>query len=166
MSVSLAALETHFFQILRRPKPERRVKPNLRERDTKVTDNFLLLPPPPCSSSFVFDNRWVVPYNPYLTMRYQCHINVEVCSSITTMKYLYKYVYKGHDRALAMVQREAGALPTIALQAVQVGLMGTMCLPPGMKSKITSMGDMSMPAKLAIGFLPLSCTACTPMFTP
>ncbi len=27
------------------------------------------------------------------------------------MKYLYKYVYKGHDRALAMVQPEVGALP-------------------------------------------------------
>jgi hypothetical protein len=115
--VSLAALEIHFFQILKRPKPERRAKPNLRERDTKVTDNFLLLYPPPCSSGFVFDNRWVVPYNPYLTMRYQCHINVEVCSSITAVKYLYKYVYKGHDRALAVVQLEAGALPAIASQA-------------------------------------------------
>jgi hypothetical protein len=101
--VSLAALEIHFFQILKHPKPERRAKPNLRERNTKVTDNFLLLSPPPCSSGFVFDNRWVVPYNPYLTMRYQCHINVEVCNSITAVKYLYKYVYKGHDRALAMV---------------------------------------------------------------
>jgi hypothetical protein len=81
-----------------------------RPLDAKVTNNFLLLPPPPCSSGFVFYNRWVVPYNPYLTMRYQCHINVKVCSSITTVKYLYKYVYKGHDRALAVVQTEAGAL--------------------------------------------------------
>jgi len=72
------------------------------------------LPPPSCSSSFVFDNRWVIPYNPYLTMRYQCHINVEVCRSITVVKYLYKYVYKGHDRALAVVQPEARALSAIA----------------------------------------------------
>ncbi|XP_062208911.1 uncharacterized protein LOC133910581 [Phragmites australis] len=47
----------------------------------------------------VLDNRWVVPYNPTLLMRYNCHINVEVCSSIKAVKYLYKYVYKGHDRA-------------------------------------------------------------------
>jgi hypothetical protein len=47
-------------------------------------------------------------------MRYQCHINVEVCSSITVVKYLYKYVYKGHDRALAVVQPEARALSAIA----------------------------------------------------
>ncbi|CAB4419743.1 unnamed protein product [Rhizophagus irregularis] len=28
------------------------------------------------------DNRWVVPYNPYLITKYNCHINVEICSSI------------------------------------------------------------------------------------
>jgi hypothetical protein len=31
-------------------------------------------------------------------MRYNCHINVEVCSSIKSVKYLYKHIYKGHDR--------------------------------------------------------------------
>jgi hypothetical protein len=41
------------------------------------------------------DNRWVVPYNPYLTRRYKCHVNLEVCSSIKVIKYLYKYIYKG-----------------------------------------------------------------------
>ena len=45
------------------------------------------------------DNRWVVPYNPYLLRRYNCHINVEGCSSIKAMNYLFKYIYKGHDRA-------------------------------------------------------------------
>ncbi len=90
----------------------------------KVTNNFLLLPPPPCSSGFVFDNRWVVLYNPYLTMRYRCHVNVEVCSSITVVKYLYKYVYKGHDRALVVVQLEAGALPAAAPQAATGGANG------------------------------------------
>jgi len=95
-----------------------------RPLDAKVTNNFLLLPPPPCSSSFFFDNRWVVPYIPYLTMRYQCHINVEVCSSITAMKYLYKYVYKDHDRALVVVQPEAGALLATAPQAATGGANG------------------------------------------
>ncbi|XP_052889466.1 uncharacterized protein LOC128297803 [Anopheles moucheti] len=30
--------------------------------------------------------------------KYDCHINVEICNSISSVKYLYKYVYKGHDR--------------------------------------------------------------------
>ncbi|KAL6603039.1 hypothetical protein ACP70R_043400 [Stipagrostis hirtigluma subsp. patula] len=47
----------------------------------------------------LLDNKWVVPYNPYLLMRYNCHINLEVCSSIKAVKYLFKYIYKGHDRA-------------------------------------------------------------------
>uniref|UniRef100_A0A453BGH0 ATP-dependent DNA helicase n=1 Tax=Aegilops tauschii subsp. strangulata TaxID=200361 RepID=A0A453BGH0_AEGTS len=45
------------------------------------------------------DNRWVVPYNPFLLMTYNCHINVEACSSIKAVKYLFKYIYKGHDKA-------------------------------------------------------------------
>ncbi|XP_074314477.1 uncharacterized protein LOC141649693 [Silene latifolia] len=44
------------------------------------------------------DNRWVVPYNPFLLARFDCHLNVEVCSMIKAVKYLYKYVYKGHDQ--------------------------------------------------------------------
>lgn len=49
------------------------------------------------------DNRWVVPYNPYLLRMFNCHINVEVCSSIKAVKYLFKYIYKGHDRASVSV---------------------------------------------------------------
>ena len=46
------------------------------------------------------DNRWVVPYNPYLLLKFNAHINVEICSTVSAVKYLYKYVYKGHDRAI------------------------------------------------------------------
>ncbi|KAM0849405.1 hypothetical protein ACQ4PT_053753 [Festuca glaucescens] len=47
----------------------------------------------------LLDNRWVVPYNPHLLRHLNCHINVEACSSIKAVKYLFKYIYKGHDRA-------------------------------------------------------------------
>ena len=44
------------------------------------------------------DNSWVVPYNPFLLKMFNCHINLEICSSIKAVKYIYKYVYKGFDR--------------------------------------------------------------------
>ncbi|GBM29244.1 hypothetical protein AVEN_1423-1 [Araneus ventricosus] len=54
-------------------------------------------------------NRWVVPYNPWLLNKFNAHINVEVCASVKSVKYLYKYVYKGHDAASVKIQKE-GAL--------------------------------------------------------
>jgi hypothetical protein len=45
------------------------------------------------------DNRWVVSHNVYLSTKYNAHINVQVCNIIRAVKYLFKYVYKGHDRA-------------------------------------------------------------------
>ncbi len=51
------------------------------------------------------DNRWVVPYNPYLLMKYDAHINVEVCATVKSIKYLFKYVYKGHDCANIKLER-------------------------------------------------------------
>ena len=48
----------------------------------------------------VIDNSWIVPYNPYLLLKYDCHINVESCTSTKVAKYLYKYVTKGNSRAM------------------------------------------------------------------
>ena len=45
------------------------------------------------------NNQWVVCYSPYLIWKYRCHINVESIASVKAVKYIYKYVYKGHDRA-------------------------------------------------------------------
>lgn len=47
----------------------------------------------------VLDNRHVVPYNPYLTKKYNCHINVEMCATVKCVKYLFKYIWKGYDAA-------------------------------------------------------------------
>ena len=56
-------------------------------------------------SGFKITNEWIVPYNPYLSLRYNCHINIEICSSLDAIKYLYKYMYKGADSANIVLSR-------------------------------------------------------------
>ncbi|XP_046468080.2 uncharacterized protein [Neodiprion pinetum] len=49
------------------------------------------------------DNSMVVPHNPYLLAMYDCHMNVEHCASIMAIKYVFKYIHKGHDRARVQI---------------------------------------------------------------
>ncbi|XP_027167961.1 uncharacterized protein LOC113767954 [Coffea eugenioides] len=63
--------------------------PEYRMRDDRVQIKI---------KSVLLDNRWVVPYNPYLLAKFDCHLNIEICSTIKAVKYIYKYIYKGHDR--------------------------------------------------------------------
>jgi len=53
----------------------------------------------------VVTNQWVVPYNPFLLRQFNCHINVEICSSIKSIKYICKYLTKGADQAVFELQR-------------------------------------------------------------
>ena len=47
---------------------------------------------------FAMDNRWVIPYSPFLLLKMECHINVELTFNVRSIKYIHKYLYKGHDR--------------------------------------------------------------------
>ena len=49
---------------------------------------------------FILDNQWIVPYSPFFLRQMKCHINVEICSSVTSIKYILKYTHKGTDRAV------------------------------------------------------------------
>lgn len=49
------------------------------------------------------NNCDVVPYNPYLLAKFNCHINVEVCTTVKSVKYIYKYIYKGYDSATVSI---------------------------------------------------------------
>jgi hypothetical protein len=83
-------VENDRYPLYARPDNGRKVTKRVRQADGNYVD-------------FDFDNRRVVPYNPYLLKRYNCHINLELCSSVKTVKYLYKYVYKGPDRAMVAI---------------------------------------------------------------
>lgn len=52
------------------------------------------------------NNSMVVPYSPILLKHYECHINVEYCAHISGMKYIFKYLTKGPDRAFLKLQNE------------------------------------------------------------
>lgn len=54
----------------------------------------------------VFDNRHLVPYNPGLSRKFNCHINVELTSGIRAVKYIYKYIFKGEDRAVVQIDAQ------------------------------------------------------------
>jgi hypothetical protein len=56
----------------------------------------------------ILTNQNIVPYNPYLLKKFDCHINVEWCSSVNTMKYLFKYIFKGVDMARLLLMNRNG----------------------------------------------------------
>ncbi|GKA30053.1 putative helicase [Tanacetum coccineum] len=74
--------------------------PHYRRRDSKVTVK---------KGKFIFDNKHVVPHNRYLLLKYRAHINVEWCNKSRAIKYLFKYLNKGPDRATIVIQENVTA---------------------------------------------------------
>ena len=45
-------------------------------------------------------NANIIPYSPYFVQKYNCHVNLECCASIKSMKYIFKCEFKGNDMAI------------------------------------------------------------------
>ncbi|GKC95719.1 uncharacterized protein Tco_1161161, partial [Tanacetum coccineum] len=65
--------------------------------------------------NIMLDNRFVVPHNIDLIVKYDGHINVEWCNQGTLVKYLFSYLNKGPDRATVVIEgqrNETNTTPT------------------------------------------------------
>lgn len=60
--------------------------PIYKRRNTGITVNV---------RKAVLDNQNVVPFNRDLLVKYQCHMNIEICCHARSLKYLFKYCLKG-----------------------------------------------------------------------
>ncbi|GKV43081.1 hypothetical protein SLEP1_g50419 [Rubroshorea leprosula] len=55
------------------------------------------------------DNRYAVPYNAKLLLKYKAHINVEYTCQTSAIKYLFKYIHKGNNRVTAILSHPRGS---------------------------------------------------------
>ncbi|CAF2830537.1 unnamed protein product [Rotaria sp. Silwood2] len=71
------------------------------------------------SGKYEVNNQWIVPYNPYLLMKYNAHIKVEICATVENIKYLFKYIYKEHDCANIKLERSIQEGADIAQETLE-----------------------------------------------
>lgn len=57
------------------------------------------------------DDLWIVPYNPILISKLECHINFEVASTVHLFMYLYKYLFKGPDYIKFTINNTPNTIP-------------------------------------------------------
>lgn len=66
------------------------------------------------------DNGWVITYNVNLVVKYQAHVNVKICNRARSLKYLFKYINKGHDRATVVIEDNINKERTLVQEVDEV----------------------------------------------
>ncbi|KAL3839225.1 hypothetical protein ACJIZ3_023816 [Penstemon smallii] len=90
------------------------------------------------------DNRSVGTLLSLFTAEVDCHINVEICADIGLIKYLYKYIYKGHTKLAYHVVGDAPAGQRNEIQEYQHGRW--ICAPEALwRIYAFPMSEMSPP---------------------
>lgn len=69
---------------------------------------------------FVQDNGWVIPHNVDLVVKYQAHINVGVTNRARSVKYIFKYINQGHDRASVVIEDSTSKEHTLVQEVDEV----------------------------------------------
>lgn len=54
----------------------------------------------------MLDNSWVLPYNSFMLAEFNCHINIECVISFGLIKYVNKYICKGHNCATMQINKQ------------------------------------------------------------
>ncbi|GJV10652.1 ATP-dependent DNA helicase PIF1 [Tanacetum coccineum] len=83
--------------------------PNYWRRDNKVTT---------VKGKFTDDNKYVVPHKCYLLLKYNAHINIEWCNRSKAIKYLFKYLNKGPDKATIVIEENVRSGTSLAPEQV------------------------------------------------
>ncbi|KAL3105716.1 hypothetical protein niasHT_029001 [Heterodera trifolii] len=59
-------------------------------------------------SALLLDDSRVIPYNPFLLLKYGCHVNIEYVFGQKACKYIFKYLLKGFEKAYVQVAQPRG----------------------------------------------------------
>ncbi|KAK6727617.1 hypothetical protein RB195_005357 [Necator americanus] len=81
-------------------------------------------------SGHEYSDEWVVPTNLYLLTKFQCHVNLEICGTISAVKYLYKYIYKGPDRARISIESGSDGEGSAVVDEIKQHLNTRYVCPP------------------------------------
>lgn len=65
---------------------------DIQENNVMETDNGVTVGKMCKGKEACIDNCIVVSHSPYLINKFKCLINVEVCSAVKSVKYIYKYI--------------------------------------------------------------------------